>query len=301
MICGAVKVRVSVVLGIVHVKSGGEFYFISFSDEPSQMSQSIPLHNRKQLTSAHSNSNLSHHSDIEDSILEERLRIANFVLPEDNLEDLLRLPIAPELISRKLRQQQQQKQLQHQEQQKQLLLSITPPSTSPPSPTPPLLPLEQHHEKPPASELPQQPKPTKIQKPRINTSNNHEQHHSQPPSSSTSTLHNRLPSKPSTPVNKINPLTKDPRQQRSLSTQTATQSKRARSKSAINNLSVPSSSRKTTQARTVLGENNHTHNHHNNHASTKEKTPSTTSTAQRRRRRRRRRRNSIFLHYPPLV
>ncbi|EGG13140.1 uncharacterized protein MELLADRAFT_58478 [Melampsora larici-populina 98AG31] len=41
--------------------------------------------------------------DVEDSILEERLKIANVILPEDNLEDLVQLRIAPELVSRRLR------------------------------------------------------------------------------------------------------------------------------------------------------------------------------------------------------
>ncbi|CAH7675411.1 expressed protein [Phakopsora pachyrhizi] len=39
----------------------------------------------------------------QESLLEERLKIANVILPEDNLEDLVQLPIAPELVSRRLR------------------------------------------------------------------------------------------------------------------------------------------------------------------------------------------------------
>lgn len=41
--------------------------------------------------------------EVEDSILEERLKISNVILPEDNLEDLVQLRIAPELVSRRLR------------------------------------------------------------------------------------------------------------------------------------------------------------------------------------------------------
>ncbi|KAG0149281.1 hypothetical protein CROQUDRAFT_89369 [Cronartium quercuum f. sp. fusiforme G11] len=45
-------------------------------------------------------------SDLNDSLLEEHLKIANVLLPEDNLEDLVQLRIAPELVSRRLRARQ---------------------------------------------------------------------------------------------------------------------------------------------------------------------------------------------------
>ncbi|KAA1098500.1 hypothetical protein PGT21_035948 [Puccinia graminis f. sp. tritici] len=212
-------------------------------------------HLKKQLKQAQSQSTLSH-SELGDSLLEERIRIANFVLPEDNLEDLLRLPIAPELISRKLRQQQLLKQQEQQEQeqdqreqQQQALLPLTPPPDHQPE----------------QAIFQQDYQPIQTSKPRINTQLSHDRTNlpsSSSPSTSTTTTPAATPRsaiKPSTPQHRPTQQqtpNKAPHAQRSFSSQTAAQRYRERSKSTVHQLSVAPPGGKT---RAVSGESNARH------------------------------------------
>ncbi|PLW05492.1 hypothetical protein PCASD_26446 [Puccinia coronata f. sp. avenae] len=226
---------------------------------------------RRTLQSAKSTSNLSvsHHSDLEDSLLEERIRIANFVLPEDNLEDLLRLPIAPELISRKLRQQQaEQQQIKQQQQQQQQQIKQQQQQAEQQQ----LKEQQQQQQQLKQQQLKQQQlripltlplnhdqlqQESEQQDAQESNSRDHTHERNQLPSAAATAAHtHRQTIKPSTPTGRPSHH-KPSTTQRSLSAQTAEQRQRVRSKSNAHQLSMPTSSgKKMVHGRVVLNEMN---------------------------------------------
>ncbi|POW11211.1 hypothetical protein PSTT_05411 [Puccinia striiformis] len=176
------------------------------------MPESIELHRKQQ----------QHHQEHPDSsLLEERLRIAEFVLPEDNLEDLLQLPIAPELISKKYKQQQavlKQQRREKQEQEEQLAAE------------------EQEEEEQKEQERYQEEEQRHQQEERYQEQERYQEEVLQAPriqqqqQKPTASSHRLVPSN-----NRLAPST--PKSQRSVSAQTAAQRQRERSKSTANQLS----------------------------------------------------------------
>ncbi|KAH9472782.1 hypothetical protein MJO28_001354 [Puccinia striiformis f. sp. tritici] len=178
------------------------------------MPESIELHRKQQ--------HQEHQQHQDSSLLEERLRIAEFVLPEDNLEDLLQLPIAPELISKKYKQQQavlKQQRREKQEQEEQLAAEEQEEEEQKEQER--YQEEEQRHQDEERYQEQERYQEEVLQAPRI-------QQQQQP--KPTASSHRLVPSN-----NRLAPST--PKSQRSVSAQTAAQRQRERSKSTANQLS----------------------------------------------------------------